>query len=54
MNPIVQTIILSASAVRMLPHIALYLLHKKEIDADLLKVQDRKPTVLNQIGRAHV
>ena len=34
MNPIVQTIILSASAVRMLPHIALYLLHKKEIDAD--------------------
>ena len=37
MNPIVQTIILSASAVRMLPHIALYLLHKKEIDADLLK-----------------
>ena len=49
MNPIVQTIILSASAVRMLPHIALYLLHKKEIDADLLKVQDRKPTVLNLI-----
>lgn len=47
MNPIVQTIILSASAVCMLPHIALYLLHKKEIDADLLKVQDRKPTVLN-------
>ena len=33
----------------MLPHIALYLLHKKEIDADLLKVQDRKPTVLNLI-----
>lgn len=49
MNPIVQTIILSASAVRMLPHIALYLLHKKEIDADLLKVQERKPTVLNLI-----
>ena len=49
LNPIVQTIILSASAVRMLPHIALYLLHKKEIDADLLKVQDRKPTVLNLI-----
>ena len=32
MNPIAQTIILSASAVRMLPHIAMYLLHKKEID----------------------
>lgn len=49
MNPIAQTIILSASAVRMLPHIAMYLLHKKEIDADLLKVQDQKPTVLNFI-----
>ena len=49
MNPITQTIILSASAVRMLPHIALYLLHKKEIDPDLCQVQDRKPTVLNFI-----
>ena len=47
MNPVVQTIILSASAIRMLPHIALYLLHKKEIDLDLLKVQDCKPTILN-------
>ncbi len=47
MNPVVQTIILSASAIRMLPHIALYLLHKKEIDFDLLKVQDCKPTILN-------
>lgn len=49
MNPITQTIILSASAVRMLPHIALYLLHKKEIDADLCQVQDKKPSVLNFI-----
>lgn len=49
MNPIAQTIILSASAVRMLPHIALYLLHKKEVDADLLQVQDGKPSVLNFI-----
>lgn len=49
MNPIAQTIILSASAVRMLPHIAMYLLHKKEIDLDLVKVQDQKPTLLNFI-----
>ena len=38
----------------MLPHIALYLLHKKEIDADLLKVQDRKPTAVSYTHlRAH-
>ncbi len=49
MNPITQTILLSASALRMLPHIALYLLHKNEVDADLCKVQDKKPTVLNFI-----
>lgn len=49
MNPIAQTIILSFSTVRMIPHIALYLLHKKEIDKDLVKLQDRKPTVLNFI-----
>ena len=49
MNPITQTIILSASAMRMLPHIALYLLHKKEIDDDLCQVQDKKPSVLNFI-----
>lgn len=47
MNPITQTVLLSMSAVRMLPHIALYLLHKKEIDADLMEVQDRKGTLLN-------
>ena len=37
MNPYTQAIILSASTLRMLPHIALYLLHKKQIDADLEK-----------------
>lgn len=37
MNPYTQVIILSASTLRMLPHIALYLLHKKQIDADLEK-----------------
>ena len=34
MNPVTQTIILSASTLRMLPHIAIYLLHRKDIDAD--------------------
>lgn len=49
MNPIVQTAILSMSALRLLPHIVLYLTHKSEIDADLVKVQDRHPTVINFI-----
>lgn len=35
MNPYTQAVILSASTLRMLPHIALYLWHKKKIDADL-------------------
>lgn len=37
MNPYTQAVILSASTLRMLPHIALYLLKKKQIDADLEK-----------------
>ena len=37
MNPYTQAAILSVSTLRMLPHIVLYLLHKKEIDADLEK-----------------
>ena len=49
MNPITQTIILSASAVRMIPHIILYLTHRKDIDCDLQKVQDKKGGVLNFI-----
>ena len=49
MNPITQAIILSASTMRMLPHIALYLTHRSCIDPDLEQVQDRKPTVLNFI-----
>ena len=49
MNPITQTLILSASTLRMLPHIALYLLHRKDIDPDLEKVQDCKSSVLNFI-----
>ena len=49
MNPVTQTIILSASTLRMLPHIALFLLHRKEWRDDLLKVQDRKDSVLNFI-----
>ncbi|MBR7086926.1 MAG: serine acetyltransferase [Prevotella sp.] len=37
MNPYTQAIILSASTVRMLPHIGLYLLKRRQIDADLEK-----------------
>lgn len=37
MNPYTQAAILSLSTLRMIPHILLYLLHKKEIDADLEK-----------------
>ena len=37
MNRYTQFALLSASTLRMLPHIALYLLHRKEIDADLEK-----------------
>lgn len=49
MNPITQTLLLSASTLRMLPHIAIFLIKKKSIAPDLLKVQDGKPTVLNFI-----
>ena len=49
MNPVVQTAILSVSALRLLPHIVLYLVRKSQIDADLVKVQDGRPTVLNFI-----
>lgn len=49
MNPVTQTILLSASTLRMLPHIALFLLHKKSLREDLLKVQDRNDSVLNFI-----
>ena len=37
MNPYTQAALLTASTLRMLPHIALYLLHRKQIDADLEK-----------------
>ena len=49
MNPVAQTIILSASTLRMLPHIALFLLHRDKLRDDLLQVQDRCDTVLNFI-----
>ena len=49
MNPVTQAIILSASTLRMLPHIALFLLHRDWVRDDLLKVQDRKDSVLNFI-----
>lgn len=37
MNPYAQAVILSASTLRMLPHIAIYLMKKRKIDADLQK-----------------
>lgn len=37
MNPYAQAVILSASTLRMLPHIAIYLMKKRKIDADLRK-----------------
>lgn len=49
MNPIAQTIILSASTVRLIPHIILYMTKRKAVDTDLTKVQDCKPTVMNFI-----
>lgn len=49
MNPLTQTLLLSASTLRMLPHIAIFLVKRKAIAADLQQVQDRKPTVLNFI-----
>ena len=49
MNPFAQSVILTFSAMRMVPHIILYMACKSKIDADLVKVQDKKPTVLNFI-----
>ncbi len=49
MNPVTQTIILSASTLRMLPHIALFLMHRNKLRDDLMKVQDRNDSVLNFI-----
>lgn len=45
MNPFAQTLILSASTLRMLPHIILYVIHKKEIDQDLSKYREGEPCV---------
>lgn len=43
MNPYTQAALLTASTLRMIPHISLYLLHRREIDADLEKYsQDGK------------
>ena len=49
MNKYTQFTILTASSVRMLPHIALYLMHKRTIDADLVKYGEKKRGVLNFI-----
>lgn len=42
MNPVTQAIILSASTLRMLPHIVLYLCHRRTINADLAQYGEGK------------
>nr|MBP7472331.1 serine acetyltransferase [Prevotella sp.] len=49
MNPITQTILLSLSSIRLLPHIGHYIAHHKQFDADLRMVQDQKASTLNFI-----
>lgn len=49
MNPITQTLLLSASTVRLVPHLFLYGLHRRMLAADLQKVQDQRATALNFI-----
>ena len=49
MNPVTQAILLSASTLRMLPHIALFLMHRDKFKDDLMKVQDHNDSVLNFI-----
>lgn len=45
MNPYAQAVILTASTLRMLPHLLLYVLHRKQIDRDLEKYREGKPSV---------
>lgn len=49
MNPYAQAVILSLSTLRMIPHIVLYWLRKKTIDADLVKYREGKPSTLTFI-----
>lgn len=49
MNPYAQAIILSASTLRMLPHIALYLMHRDVIDQDLAKYREGKGSIMTFI-----
>ena len=49
MNRVTQSILLSASTLRMLPHIVLYLLHKEEIDEDLCRYHEGAGSVLTFI-----
>ena len=37
MNPLAQAVILSASTLRMIPHILLYMAHRRKMAADLEK-----------------
>lgn len=49
MNPITQYALLSVSSLRMLPHIALYLIFRPRLKADLEQVQDKQATIMNFI-----
>lgn len=49
MNPYAQAVILSASTLRMLPHIILYIIYRRRIDPDLEKYREGKPSILTFI-----
>ncbi|MCR5077327.1 MAG: serine acetyltransferase [Prevotella sp.] len=47
MNPFVQSVLLTVSSLRLIPHILLYKAQHHLIDDDLLQVQDRKAGISN-------
>ncbi len=49
MNPVTQAFLLSASTLRLLPHLFLYKLKKQTLAADLIQVQDCRATARNFI-----
>lgn len=49
MNPVTQSIILSLSTLRMIPHILLYLLNKEKIDMDLRRCHEGEGSIVTFI-----
>ncbi len=49
MNQLTQHILLTMSSIRLIPHIILYKTKHRDVNEDLLQVQDRKATVGNFI-----